>query len=192
MRARILILFGACLFVASAQVIAQEPSADVNVRSLMTAEQFQRAGLHKLTPSELAALDEWFVQIAHRLLAASPSPSVSVPTPSRALDFSSLEGAIIVADDGEFLGKITTNAFDLQSIGNEFGRYGSSVGRTSIFNEVGRYGGEVARMSPFNAVTSVPPRIYKGDRFIAYLTVNSVKSPRVDPRALIGWIKANQ
>ena len=32
----------------------------------------------------------------------------------------------------------------------------------------------------------------KGNDFVAYLTVNPVKSPRVDPRALVGWLKANQ
>ena len=104
---------------------------------------------------------------------------------------SRLEGAVIVAEDGQFLGKITRNSMDSQSIGNSVGRYGSSVSRTSIFNQVGRYGGTVSRMSPFNSVTSTPPRIYKGDRFIGYLTVNQIKNPRVDPFALIGWIKTN-
>lgn len=168
-----------------------QPPTGLSVRSLMTVEEFQQAGLNKLTQAEFAALDAWFTKTALRLVITSPSGTAPTIN-ARALDFSDLEGAIIVAEDGEFLGKITTNSFDSQSIGNEVGRFGGSVSRTSIFNEVGRYGGEVARMSPFNSVTSVPPRIYKGERFIAYLTVNTVKTPKVDPRALIGWIKANQ
>lgn len=187
-----MIFLGVLLFATSRESVAQGASPTVSVRSLMTVEQFQKAGLSKLSPSELAALDEWFVQTTLRLMAKSSTGVSQTARTTRALDFSSLEGAIIVADDGEFLGKITTNAFDAQSIGNDIGRYGSNVSRTSILNDVGRYGGEVARMSPFNEVTSVPPRIFKGDRFIAYLTVNTVKSPRVDPRALIGWLKANK
>ncbi len=164
----------------------------VKVRDLMSEDEFKAAGLGKLTKEELAALDGWFSRTAVRILALGTSGPALPPRTTQSLVYSALEGAIIVADDGEFLGKITINSVDAKSITNEVGRYGSSVSRTSIFNEVGRYGGEVARMSPFNPVTSVPPRIFKGNDFVAYLTVNPVKSPRVDPRALVGWLKANE
>ena len=90
------------------------------------------------------------------------------------------------------MGPSSARCVDPQSITNEIGRYGGSISPTSVFNEIGRYGGEISRMSPFNSITSTPPRILLGNRFVAYLTVNSIKHPRVDPRALVGWLKAQQ
>jgi hypothetical protein len=172
---------------------AQEPAGGPGIQSLMTATEFQQAGLQKLTPAELAALSVWFYRTVVTLMGSGAPAPVSPPVQgTRALDFSYLEGAIIVAEDGEFLGKITTNSLDPQSIGNQLGKYGSNLSKTSIFNELSRYGGEIARMSPFNNISQVPPRILKGERFIAFLTVNDIKAPRVDPRALIAWIKANE
>lgn len=55
-----------------------------------------------------------------------------------------------------------------------------------------QYGGEIAILSPFNAITSTPPKIFKGNTFIGYLTTNRVKLPRVDQHALIEWLKASQ
>jgi len=109
-----------------------------------------------------------------------------------ALDFADLEGAVIVANDGQFLGKITTNSLDAKSIINPLGSYGSELSSTSIFNELGRYGSELSSLSPSNPLASKPPMIYKDGEFIAYLTVNTIKTPRVDPYALIGWLKVNE
>lgn len=164
---------------------AQEPRPSVSVRGLMTPTEFREAGLHKLTAHELAALDRWFIRTALTLLGSEHPTGVA-----RSSGFEHLEGAVIVADDGQFLGKITRNCVDGQSLGNQVGRYGSLVSSTSIFNEVGRYGGPVSRMSPFNPVTSVPPRVMRGNQFFGYLTVNQVRSPRIDPHMLIGWIRS--
>jgi len=103
-----------------------------------------------------------------------------------------LENAIIIADDGQFLGKITTSSIDPKSIINSIGPYGSDISPTSIFNDIGKYGGDISPLSPFNDITSTPPRIFRGDRFIGYLTVNTIKTPRVDPRALVGWLKSQE
>jgi hypothetical protein len=117
-------------------------------------------------------------------------PSAST---SSTIEFEKLDGvAIIVADDGQYLGKISSNAIDSDSIMNSIGRYGSEISSTSIFNEVGRYGGKISSMSPFNDITSRPPKIFVGEEFIAYLTTNSLKTPRVDPYALIGYLKSKR
>jgi len=100
-----------------------------------------------------------------------------------------LEGAIIIANDNKFLGKISKNQFDSDSINNEFGTYGSQFSSYSIFNKFGIYGSEFSSLSPFNKFTSTPPRIYKENVFIAYLTVNTFMSPRVDTNLLVAWLK---
>jgi hypothetical protein len=114
--------------------------------------------------------------------------SVFLLTPAIRADNSlidQLEGAFIVAGDGHFLGVITTDSYNSKSILNEYGDYGSEYSTDSIFNEYGDYGGEFSEYSPFNEFTSTPPKIYTKDHQWAYLTVNEVLSPRVDPHWLI-------
>jgi hypothetical protein len=84
----------------------------LNVADLMTAGQYQKCGLHKLTDSERAALNAWVTGFAHRILEMTAANASAAAD----LDFSNLEGAVIVADDGQFLGKITTNTLDSQSL----------------------------------------------------------------------------
>jgi hypothetical protein len=114
---------------------------------------------------------------------APPSSSGSA-LPGIPNSCSSLEGTQLFANNGQFLGKITSNTFDSDSIGNQFGRYGSAYSSVSIFNEYGIYGGEFAALSPFNQFSSTPPTIYKQDRPVAYLTVNRNKTPAIDPRSI--------
>ena len=99
-----------------------------------------------------------------------------------------LEGAIIIANDNEYLGKISKSQFDPDSINNQFGTYGSQFSAYSIFNNFGTYGSEFSSLSPFNKFTSTPPKIYKENIFIAYLTVNIFMFPRVDTNLLVVWL----
>jgi hypothetical protein len=103
--------------------------------------------------------------------------------------FNVLEGAKIIADDGKYLGKVTANAYDSDSIGNTYGNYGSAYSSTSIFNEYGEYGGQYSSKSPFNKYTTTPPRIITLTGQWAYLTVNEFISPRIDPFVVIGYVK---
>lgn len=99
-----------------------------------------------------------------------------------------LEGAIIIANDNEYLGKISKSQFDSDSINNQFGTYGSQFSAYSIFNNFGTYGSEFSSLSPFNKFTSTPPKIYKENIFISYLTVNTFMFPRVDTNLLVVWL----
>ena len=156
----------------------------IDIRKLMSVDEFQHAGLQKLSEQEITALNAWLLKFA-----AIGSKTNAHDT---AQAFTDLEDAIIVADDGQFLGKITTNSIDHASVINSIGPYGSDISSTSIFNDIGKYGSDISRLSPFNDITSTPPRIFKGERFIAFLTTNTIKSPRVDPRALVGWLKSQE
>lgn len=165
----------------------------------MTPGQRQSCGLDKLTPAELARLNEFFSDAIDLAIAAgvhagrdqhSPlPPQRSAISARQAPDFADLEGAVIVADDGTYLGKITSNRFDNHSIVNEYGDHGGKYSGHSIFNEYGDYGGEYSSQSPFNEYASTPPKIYKRNDFIGYLTVNDSLEPRVDPNALRAWLQ---
>lgn len=105
-----------------------------------------------------------------------------------ATSLSQLEGAIIVADDGQFLGVITTNCFDPKALCNKFGTYGNKFSTNSILNQFGTYGNQFSNLSPYNRFTVAPPQIFKGGKFVAYVTKNAMLSPRIDPDLLIAYL----
>jgi Big-like domain-containing protein len=94
-------------------------------------------------------------------------------------------GGKIFAQDGEYLGRLT-NQFDGQSILNGFGSYGNQFSPTSIYNSFSKYGNQFSALSAYNTLASTPPQLFVGTQFAAYVTKNTLKSPRVDPDALRG------
>jgi len=178
----------AVLLTAPVFTFAQTPTLP-GMKQLMTPDEFTAAGLPKLNEKELTALNEWMRSYTLRVAQAVTQSGGAAPR--KALSFEQLLGCVIVADDGEFLGTISTNAVDAKSILNQVGRHGSEVSSVSIFNSVGRYGSEVSGTSAFNEIASRPPKIINRDgQFVAFLTKNAIKTPRVDTHALIGWLKS--
>lgn len=59
MRHTAILALGAILFLCLGQQGADATGQVAKLRELMTPEQFRRAGLVKLTPSELSALEQW-------------------------------------------------------------------------------------------------------------------------------------
>jgi hypothetical protein len=94
-----------------------------------------------------------------------------------------ISGASVIADDGQFLGKLTSQ-YSSDSILNEYGTYGSQYSSDSIWNPYGRYGSEYSSLSPFNQYTSTPPVLVKGGKVVAYLTTNKSLRGAVNPYAV--------
>jgi uncharacterized protein YjdB len=92
-------------------------------------------------------------------------------------------GGQIYAQNGQYLGRLT-NQFDSQSILNTFGSYGSQFSSTSIYNTFSQYGSQFSSLSAYNPFTSTPPQLYVSGQFAAYVTKNTIKTPRIDPDAL--------
>ncbi len=82
-----------------------------------------------------------------------------------------ISGASVVADDGKFLGKLTSQ-YSSDSILNEYGTHGSQYSSDSIWNQYGTYGSAYSSLSPFNQYTSTPPVLVKSGKVIARLTAN--------------------
>jgi hypothetical protein len=59
--------------------------------------------------------------------------------------------------DDQFLGNITTNKFDTNSILNQYGSYGSRYSNTSIFNPYSPYGSRYGALSVNNPYCTNPP-----------------------------------
>lgn len=133
-------------------------------------------------------LERRVTALENQLRGVKPSAPVVTPpkTTLSAADLALYIGsseAQIFADDGEFLGNLSSQ-FSSKSIGSDVGSHGSSVGAKSMFNSVSKYGSTVGAMSAFNNVSTRPPKLlYKGE-FICYVSVNSVKTPRVHPHVL--------
>ncbi len=78
----------------------------------------------------------------------------------------------LLAQDNQFLGKITDNQFDNDSILNEYGPYGSEYSTTSIFNEYSVYGSPYGQFSINNPYCSTPPKLVINGRLLGFVTKN--------------------
>ncbi len=64
----------------------------------------------------------------------------------------------IYASDGTYLGKLSSNPFDSESISNPFGRYGNPFGN-NLMNPFSSYGSPFSSQSWRNPYTTSAPRI---------------------------------
>lgn len=100
--------------------------------------------------------------------------------------------SFIVANDGQYLGKLCLNSYDHESICNDFGPYGSRFSSTSINNQFSVYGSRFSALSPFNGFTQTPPRIYLRGVFWGVLTVNTwIYIQKLNPLDLNKWMSDN-
>jgi len=100
-------------------------------------------------------------------------------------------GLHLVGSDGVYLGKLTTNEYDPDSVFNEYGDYGSEYSDTSIWNEFCPYGSDFSNKSAFNDFATEPPIIVYNGEAIGYLTKNEFKPNALDPKYLHSWLKEN-
>lgn len=99
--------------------------------------------------------------------------------------------SFIVASDGQFLGKLSLNTYDPESILNSYGIYGNIYSATSIWNQYSAYGSPYSSLSPFNPYTSTPPIIYLRGRNVGFLSVNPYLYGSIDPNRIQDWMKFN-
>ena len=69
----------------------------------------------------------------------------------------------IYSRDGTYLGKLSANPYDPDSIANPYGRYGNPYSPDSVNNPYGRYGSPYGAESANNPYATRPPRIYRDD-----------------------------
>ncbi len=82
-----------------------------------------------------------------------------------------------------YLGCLTCGQFNVESICNRFGNYGSEFNSFSIWNQFGTYGSEFNSFSPWNEFSSFGPGIYDtSGRFWGHFTLNRFRFGRTtDP-----------
>jgi hypothetical protein len=102
------------------------------------------------------------------------------------------EESFLLSQDDQYLGKLTLNLFDIESIYNTLGNYGSRYSPTSIFNPYSNYGSPYSSLSPFNKYTNTPPLIYLHGKKHGYLSKNKyLQGVIIDPDNLKSWVKSN-
>jgi len=99
--------------------------------------------------------------------------------------------SFIIANDGQFLGKLTLNIYDIESVLNKYGIYGNPYSLTSIMNKYSTYGSPYSSLSPFNQYTMTPPSIYLHGVKCGYLSSNRYLAGAINPYELEDWMKFN-
>lgn len=70
----------------------------------------------------------------------------------------------LYSSDGKYLGKVSSNPYDPDSISNPYGKYGSPYSSDSVNNPYGQYGSAYSSQSANNPYTTNAPVIrYGGD-----------------------------
>jgi hypothetical protein len=101
--------------------------------------------------------------------AGSPSSprSINNPTgpygspvsPTSARNPQATDAPRLVAEDGTYLGRLSSNPTDPESVANPTGRYGSPQSPTSINNPYSPYGSPFSPMSPHNPFSTRAPKL---------------------------------
>lgn len=73
----------------------------------------------------------------------------------------------------KFLGCLNCSKYDLSSVWNKYGEYGSKYNSDSIWNKYGTYGSKYNSLSPWNKYSSDGPVVVDPDgNFYGYFTLN--------------------
>jgi hypothetical protein len=89
-----------------------------------------------------------------------------------------------------FFNCIFCTDFDVDSINNEFGKYGSQFSTTSIRNEFSQYGSAFSTYGACNQFGSNPPRVFNATGTIYYgeLTLNKFRSDAIKAPDIVNWL----
>jgi hypothetical protein len=105
-----LLLLPCSVFAAS----HKKPPATVAVEDLMSAAEFKQAGLQKLSPTEIAALNRWLSLYSARIVAAPKAPAATSSFPSGEVIESNIDGDF-EGWDGETIFKLDNGQIWQQS-----------------------------------------------------------------------------
>lgn len=97
----------------------------------------------------------------------------------------------LIAQDGQFLGRITKNRYDNESILNKYGPYGSRYSPTSVFNRYSVYGSQYGVHSLNNPYNTAPPKLYIKGKVIGVVSKNRYVSNRIPTEAFLYTLTNN-
>jgi hypothetical protein len=78
-----------------------------------------------------------------------------------------------LAQRPQYLGRLSANPYDAQSVSNPYGTYGSAYSAISVNNPYGPYGSPFSPVSANNPYTTNAPRLYSSDgTYLGKLSAN--------------------
>ncbi len=114
---------------------------------------------------------------------SSVTLNVTEPSPTLVTVKHYLYGGL---NNSVYLGCLNCNSFDVESVCNSYGTYGSSYATNSIWNEYGTYGSLYSSYSPWNSYSSNGPIIIGSDLLLyGYFTTNAYRTSRT---SVIGYL----
>jgi hypothetical protein len=99
--------------------------------------------------------------------------------------------SFLEAADGQFLGRITDNPYDSESITNPYGPYGSAYSGTSIFNAYAQYGSQYGTLSLNNPYSQKPPKLMIDGRLLGLVSANPNIPNRIPTESFLYVLKHN-
>jgi len=145
------------LAVAGSAAAQSSTAAENELRRLVPYTDLLRA-VPGLTPSQYDLLVR---QLAEEISSRATRPSGIQPM------------APAVPSGRKYLGRLSANPYDPESIANPFGRYGSRFSPDSINNPFGRYGSPYSPWSATNPYSTNAPRLFGRDgRYLGRLSAN--------------------
>ncbi|OWA36800.1 hypothetical protein B9G55_01595 [Saccharibacillus sp. O16] len=87
-------------------------------------------------------------------------------------------------DGRTFLGTLSTNTYDPDSVFNKYGLYGNKYGVNSIWNQYGLFGSDYSITSAWNKYTLTPPILIYDDQIVGYVSANKSLVYSFHPNAL--------
>ncbi len=109
------------------------------------------------------------------------SYTVTPSLPRRSIARTDNTPAIVVGQDGAFLGVVSNDQYADKSICNPYGNFGSSYSSTSVLNQQAQYGGTYSDLGAYNPNAQQPPLIIQNGQPIALLTKNQGLQGGIDP-----------
>jgi hypothetical protein len=89
-----------------------------------------------------------------------------------------------------YLGCLNCSEYAIDSVHNEFSKYGSEFSSQSIFNSFSIYGSKFSSLSPCNEFATEPPIIVDEEgNFYGRLTLNTYHRQANTNESLIRWLK---
>ena len=104
---------------------------------------------------------------------------------------SSAGQSYLIAADDQFLGNITDNAYDSNSLLNTYGPYGSPYSPTSIFNMYSPYGSPYGQFSLRNSYSTQPPKLFLNGRFRGNVSENQYIQDRIPAETFLYSLQHN-
>lgn len=101
------------------------------------------------------------------------------------------DDSYLLAQNGQYLGRITANTYDNYSILNEYGPYGSKYSTTSIFNAYSEYGSKYGRFSLNNPYCNTPPKLFILGMVKGVITTNRYLANGISTGAFLYSLRRN-